>query len=306
MTQKQDLEVQWNQWELELTDYQPSSPERRKASNKIAEIWAELVETSQRLQQDPIAKDPGQRFFGLDPLKISALNMALAIETDEHSFLNLYLKLTHNLILSNIMRLRILPSGSRKMQAQFQAAELSSFPMAHLYFEEQERDLWKARIKMQNDIAELREEYELFVFAESSYEAARSFGAQKPDIQNHRVSWQAFSQLLTGVSLQIHDEQKNFLIKRSKRIQSQREALFEDCAQLLARKGEGMDVKKVRRQLRHNLSEIKRLEQEIEITMRELSVPGLGNQASLLVKKKPGEATTTQLNKLSQSTGDKT
>lgn len=305
MTFKHDLETQWEAWELELKDYQPSSPERRKASHKIAEIWAQLVESSQRLQQDLLSKDPGQRYFGLDPLKISALNMALAIETDEHTFLSLYLKLTHNLILSNIMRLRILPNANRKMQAQFQAAELSSFPMARAHFDEQEQDLWKARIKLQNDIADLREDYELFVFAESSYEAARSFGTQKPDIQNHRA-WQAFSQLLTGVALHIHEEHKAQLIKRSRRIQTQRDALFENCAQLLARRSEGKDAKKVRRQLRHNLSEIKRLEQAIESTLSELSVPGLGDQASLLVKKKPGEATTFQLNKLSQSNGDKT
>jgi hypothetical protein len=300
------LEEEWTAWENELKQYEPRSSERRKALHKIAEIWSQLVETSQRLQADPLAKDPGQRYFGLDPLKISALNMALAIETDESTFLSLYLRMTHSLILSNIMRLRVLPSGSKKLQTQFHTLELVNFPKAKMHFEELERDLWKTRVKIQNEIADLREEYEMFVFTESSYEAARSFGTSKPDIQNHRSSWLAFSKFLTGVAVQIQAEHRAMLIKKSNRISAQREAIFENCAELLARKGEGKDAKKVQRHLRHNLTEIKRLENEIEATLSELSIPGLGDNVSLLVKKKPEQATTFQLIKNSQSTGDKT
>jgi len=308
MDNKHSLEAQWNVWELEVKEFEPISADRRKALFKIAAIWDDLAILTHEVQRDHLANDKGLRYLGLNALKIAALNMAQKIEADEVSYFNLTLQLTHNLILTNILRLRIFPNAPHKLRSQFQATELGVFLTAKTHFEKQEKDLWEERQRLQDEIAALRDDYEMFVFTESSFEAARSFGAQRPDVQSHRSSWNAFSKLLTGMALQIREEHRPHLIKRCAKIQAQREALFENCSLLLARreKENGKDVKRVQRQLRHNLAEIKRLEKEIELTLTELSIPGIGDQASLVVKKSPEQATTFQLIKLNQSTGDKT
>ncbi len=303
---RQSLEVQWNAWELELKDFEPISPERRRALFKIAGIWAQLATLSEDLQKDYLSNDKGLRYLGLNALKIAALNRVQKIEGDEVSYMHLCLQLTHNLILTNILRLRLHPGAHQKLKTQFQPEEISLYLSAKELFTKQEKDLWADRNALQKAIADLKEEYEMFVFTESSYEAARSFGTKKPDIESHRSSWNAFSQLLTSMALSIHEEQRGEFIKRCGRINAQREQLFESCRRLLEKQAAGKDVKRVQRQLRHNVLEITRLEKEINTALSELSVPGLGDQVSLRVKINPEQVTTFQRIKLSQTTGDKT
>ncbi|MBC7658294.1 MAG: hypothetical protein H7249_01150 [Chitinophagaceae bacterium] len=307
MNSKTALEELWTTWEKEVKDLEPFSIERKKAVSRITELWTDLGYISQRLERIPAVRDPSQRYFGLDPLKISALNIAQNIENDEFNLITLYFQHTHNLILSNILRLRVLPEAARKTQLLqfFTTADIASLGKAQYHLDHEEQALWQARAKMQIEIGELREAYGHFLFEESSYEAARSFSTDVA-AGTSRQAWVAFSQLLTGMSLHIHDENKAFVVKKSSRIEAQRESLFESCALLLAKKADGKDAKRMRRQLRQNLTDLKRLESEIESTLSELSNPASSDPASLVVKKNAEQATTFQLTKISQSTGDKT
>lgn len=306
MHERRSLEIAWENFEEEIAPWLPESGERRKVLQKIASLAADLSTLAQSVHQDPFLKNAAQRYFGLDPLKISALNLAHSLEEDEYRFLHLYLQLTHRLILANIMRLRVVPIGSKKLQTQFMAQELAHYPAALELMEGLEADLREEQAELQAKVNRLRSEYEMFLFVESSHEASRSFGAKSPNIRAHHSSWVAFAQLLTGLAVHVHEEQKAALIKKSRRIEAKRDALFESCAELFTKVAQSGDAKKIHRQLATNLAEIKKLESEIETTLSELSVPGLHDYASFIMKKNPEGSKTSEPNNISQRTGDKT
>lgn len=306
MNERRSLEIAWENFVKELAPYLPENAQRKKVLERIVDISLELSAIKQSLKKDPYLKNAAQRYFGLDPLKISALNLAFRLESDELRFLNLYLQLTHKLILANILRLRIIPQSPKKLQTLFSAQELAHYPAAQEMMNGLEQDLLEERRELEHRVSELRTEYEMHLFVESSHEAARSFGATVPNIRQHHSSWVAFAQFLTGLAVHVHESQKAALIHKSHRIAAKRETLFESCAELFAKAALGRDDKKVRRQLRNNLAEIKKLEAEIEATLGELSVPGIHDYASFIMKKTPDGSKTFELNNISQSTGEKT
>ena len=306
MHERRSLEIAWETFEEEIAPWLPQNGDRHKALQKIASLSAELTVIMQSVQEDPFLKNSALRYFGLHPLKISALNLAHSLQADEHHFLSLYLQLTHRLILTNILRLRLMPHGSKKLHTQFSAQELAYFPAALELMEALEKDLEEEHTELQAKVDQLRREYEMFLFVESSHEASRSFGAKTPDILAHHTSWVAFAQLLTGVAVHVHEEQKAGLIRKSRRIEAKRDALFESCAELFAKASQPGDAKKIYRKLSTHLAEIKKLEVEIETTLAELSVPGLHDYASFIMKKNPDGSKTSELNNISQRTGGKT
>ncbi len=300
------LEIAFETFAEDIAPYLPSSGDKRKALQKIAEVSLELLSIKQSLPMDPFLKNAAQRYFGLDPLKITGLNLAAGLEVDEHRFASLYLQLTHNLILANILRLRVAPGATRKLQTHFSPAELAHFPAAKLLMENLEVEMERENGELQEVVSELRKEYELFLFVESSHEAARSFGAQTPNIREHHPSWVAFAQFLTGLAVHVHESEKAELIRQSHKIEAKRSALFESCSQLFSEYVSGKNAKKIKRQLRSNLTEIKKLEVEIEGIVSQLSVPGLHDYASFIMKKDLNQSTTFERNNISQSTGEKT
>lgn len=310
MHERRTLEMAFENFESEIANFLPKDSDRRKVMAKIVELSLELHSIKLSIEKDPFLKNAATRYFGLDPLKISALNLAHALESDEERFLRLQFDLTYKLILVNVIRLRVSPQTTRKLQSHFTGQELAHYPAARELMEHLEKDLVTDNAELQQTISALREEYEQYLFVESAHEAARSFGASSPNVRAHHSSWVAFSQFLTGLAVHVHEAEKAELIKKSRRIEAKREALFQSCAELLAKAAAGKDAKRIRRQLSVNLTEIKKVEAEIETALRELSVPGLHDYTSFIMKKDPDPSTTFELNKLSQSqsqsTGDKT
>lgn len=304
MNERRSLEIAWDGFMSELSPYLPEAP-RRKTLEKIVDVSLEISAIKESLKKDPFLKNAAQRYFGLDPLKISALNLAFRLESDELRFINQYLQLTHQLILANILRMRIIPQASKKFQTLFSPSELAHYPAAQDMMNGIEKDLLEEARELEQRVNELRTKYELHLFEESSHEASRSFGATSPNIRQHHSSWVAFAQLLTGLAVQVHESQKSALVAKAHKISARRETLFESCAELFAKASVPGHDKKVKRQLRNNLAEIKKLEKEIETTLQELSVPGIHDYASFIMKKTPDESKTSELN-ISQSTGEKT
>lgn len=300
------LEISFENFAEEIKPLLPKQPARRKAFQTIIELTLELTEMKKSLLKDPFLKNAAQRYFGLDPLKISALNLAHSLEADEVRFFTLYIELTHHLILATVMRLRVQPGASRKFHTLFTPSELAHIPAAQILMDNLERELTAEHIELQEAVTELRKEYELFLFAQSSHEAARSFGAMAPNVPAHHPSWVAFAQFLTGLAVHVHESEKALLIEQSHKIEAKREALFASCSELFAKAGEAKESRKICRQLRSNLAEIQRLEAEIEAIVSQLSVPGLHDYASFIMKKNSEQSTTFELNNISQSTGDKT
>ncbi|RYZ69265.1 MAG: hypothetical protein EOP09_07990 [Proteobacteria bacterium] len=169
-----------------------------------------------------------------------------------------------------------------------------------------EVELLQENAELQEVVKGLRKEYELFLFVESSHQAARSFGTQTPNIREHHPSWVAFAQFLTGLAVHVHESEKAELIRQSHKIEAKRAALFESCSELFAESVSVKNAKKIKRQLRSNLTEIKKLEAEIEGIVSQLSVPGLHDYASFIMKKDLNQSTTFERNNISQSTGEKT
>ncbi len=302
-----NLEAEWHEWDETIKQFREGTPERIALIEGITALWIEIAELTKTFQKEINVKDPAVRYYGLDPLKITALKVTQDIETGEIAFVSDYLQLAHGLILGNIIKHRLFGVPIKELQTSFSPAELTHFAQTIEHLKTQQETLEATKKDLNEEIRELRQEYEEFLFAESSHEAARSFGSETPNIGHDRHSWDAFAQFLTSVSLKLREEHKPAFVKRCRKIEAKRQALFESSAGLLAKLDAPIkDARRVQKQLQANLTEIKRLEEEIEATIAELDVPGLGDQSAFVVKKTPEQATTFGPNKTRQNTGDKT
>ncbi len=306
MRDTRTLEIALETLEEELMAQLPKDPEIRRLYLKIAEISRDLNDIKMKMENDPFLKEAGFHYFGLDPLKISGLNLSYAIEADEHRFLFLYLKLSYNLILANLLRHRIVPKAKAELQIHFTQDELLHYAAAAEMMQGIEEELRLEAEELKEEEKEHRKNYESFLFVQSSHEAAKSFGAYRPDIKNHHPSWKAFSQLLTSLAVKIHESESQDFIIKCRKMNARREAIFENCAELFAQINAGEDGKKIYRQLSSHLSDIQKLETEIETTLSGLAVPGLHDYASFIMKKNRDEGTTFELNPISPKTGEKT
>ena len=164
---------------------------------------------------------------------------------------------------------------------------------------QKKQSLEQTEITLQEDLDELkrqesklRQQYQRFQFEESNRLAAQSFANFSRSMASQRPTFEAFSRLLRTLSVHVSHSRgqtkkiQHLAVNFTKRSQS----LMEECSALL-RQDPTANTSQKRRDLRlmqQNLTEMKRLETEIETTLTALApVPQHGPALRLKKTSRP-------------------
>lgn len=165
---------------------------------------------------------------------------------------------------------------------------------------EQSEQLLLQEVKiMQEREQALRRRYDNFQYEEATRQAAQSFMAPLSNLSSQRTAFEAFGRLLRTMAAHAsHDGPQVKKIQRmTVNFTKRSQTLMEHCSELL-RQGTGVRGSQRRSTLRlmqENLSELQRLEAEIDTTLSVLTPGSQQKRPSFIVKKVLKQAKTIRL-----------
>ncbi len=198
----------------------------------------------------------------------------------------------------NLLRGRLL--GQKKpFQLDLGEAEIKQMLSRKQSLEQSEQMLDQELKAMQEREQFMRQRYESFQYEEASRQAALSFMAPTSSLSTQRTAFDALGRLLRTMAAHTAHEapQVKKIQKMTVNFTRRSQTLMEQCSELL-RQGMGVDGSQRNRALRlmqQNLTELRRLETDIDTTLSALGPTARQKRPSFIVKKFGKQAKTIRL-----------
>lgn len=287
---KPTIESEWKAWDEQIAALEANlSPKRKAVLSRISTEWIKLRQALFELPGMQMSMHQNERLIqGHDPLKITLMNLARELTELNIAFFRRLLTHSRNLVILQLTNRRM---AQHKFAPEFNAQSIKYLHIASADLDVSHEKLLLQAEELENDINDLRAQYDNFLVEENAFEAAHSFG---PDRIPGERPWEGLSRLLKGIAIQTRqDPEKDKLLQKSQQIFVKRsENILEECGELLGRDITADPSKRIvtLKRMKKTLIEIKRLEQEMEDSLTVAAMPE--QTLSLLVKKTSDHAKT--------------